>query len=118
MFSLNFFIILLIIVVIVSSMMSTYSVRPASELVYNGMFPYSEGFSIIEEPVVAPVQIKGFDGLMSSPGAVQELNDIFIGTKSNSTCQSYGYTNSTGNLCLDKNQIKLLTTRGGNCERL
>ena len=118
MFPLNFFIILLIIVVIMSSMMSSFSVRPASELVYNGMFPYSEGFSIIEEPVVAPVQIKGFDGLMSSPGVVQELNDIFIGTKSNSTCQSYGYTNSTGNLCLDKNQIKQLSTRGGNCEKM
>lgn len=31
------------------------SIRPASELVYNGMYPYTEGFDIIEAPVVAPI---------------------------------------------------------------
>ena len=31
------------------------SIRPASGLVYNGMHSYSEGFDIIEAPVVAPM---------------------------------------------------------------
>lgn len=120
MISLNFYIMLLIVVLIFSSMASSCLVyKPASELLYNGMYPYSsEGFSNKDLPVGVPTKINGFDGLMSSPGAIQNLNEIYVGTKSNSTCKSYGYTNSTGNLCLNANQIKLLSTRGGNCEKI
>ena len=120
MFSLNFFIILLFIVLILSSMVSSSSAyKPASELMYNGMYPYSsEGFSNKDLPVGVPTKVNGFEGLMSSPGAKQDLNEIYIGTKSDSMCPSYGYTNSTGNLCLNANQIKQLSTRGGNCEKI
>lgn len=116
MHSLNFFIILLFIVLIISSMVSSCSVyKPATELLYNGMYPYTEeGFSNTVS-VENPIKLTGFDGLLSSPGAEHSLNDIYIGTKSDSKCQSYGYTNSNGNLCFDENQIKLLRTRGGNC---
>lgn len=110
---LNFFFILLIVVIILSSMASTCVVKPATELLYNGMYPYTENFSD-SVALETPLHLHGFDGLMSSPGATHNLNDLFIGTKSDAKCESYGYMNSTGNLCLNDHQIKLIKTRGGN----
>lgn len=110
--SINILFILLIIVIILSSMTSSCIVQPATELLYNGMYPYTENFSDSVE-LEKPINLHGFDGLVSSPGTIPNLNDLFIGTKSDAKCQSYGYTNSTGNLCLNDYQIKLIKTRGG-----
>lgn len=121
MFSLNFFIILLIIVVIFSSTVSCSTYRPATELLYNGMYPYSvEGFSNVNEDVGNEeyAYVKGFNGLMTQPGSSSAIGGIHGGAKSSSTCKSYGYTNSQGNICLDDKQIELLSTRGGNCDKI
>jgi hypothetical protein len=120
MFSLNFFIILLIIVVIFSSTVSCSTYRPATELLYNGMYPYSvEGFSNVNENAGNEefTYVKGFNGLMTQPGSSSSIGGIH-GFKGNSTCKSYGYTNSQGNVCLDDNHIELLSTRGGNCDKI
>lgn len=61
--------------------------RPASELMYNGMYPYYEGFGIKDEH-----------------------------TKQN--CYSYGHTTKGEDICLSREQIKLLSTRGGNCPQI
>lgn len=121
MFSLNFYIILLIVVVIFSSTVSCSTYKPASELLYNGMYPYTvEGFSNVNENGVneGSVYVKGFNGLMTQPGSSSNIGGIHEDPKNDSTCKSYGYTNSLGNICLNKDQIKLLSTRGGNCDKI
>ena len=58
----------------------------------------------------------GFDGLFCSakdgPDAVYKIGSA----KGSRECvgKSSGLTNSMGGLCLDENQINLLSTRGGN----
>ena len=60
-------------------------------------------------------KIEGFQGLLSSPYINVTKNiDIFSQAKGNAQCVSGPYSNSTGYLCLDKEQKKMLSTRGGN----
>ena len=59
-------------------------------------------------------RVSGFDGLVTSPNAPEQPLDIFSQATSSPTCKSYGYMNSRGFLCLNPEQIQLLTTRGGN----
>jgi hypothetical protein len=58
-------------------------------------------------------KIFGFDGLFCQPSANKEL-DVMYNLPSNNTCESSGLTKSNGNVCLDKEAHRLLTTRGGN----
>ena len=60
------------------------------------------------------VKVTGFDGLLSSPTEQGDNIDTYIKSTGDKTCKSYGYSNSMGNLCLNDEQIRLLTTRGGN----
>ena len=63
----------------------------------------------------APKKVEGFAGIQSGP--VDENNGLmgFLGPNAAKTdCPGYGYTKSTGNVCMSKGDIKLLTTRGGN----
>jgi hypothetical protein len=116
--SLIFFIVLLIIVVIFSNTVSCTTFIPSTELLYNGMYPI-EGFSNVGDSVSSNASyVKGFKGLMTHPGSSATIGGIHEGTKSDSKCKSYGYTTSKGNLCLNDNQIKLLSTRGGNCDKI
>lgn len=116
------YIILLIFVVIFSSTVSCITFVPASELIYNGMYPYSnEGFSNVDEEGFHnndEVYVKGFNGLMSKPGSSSTIGGIHEGATSHPKCKSYGYTTSKGNVCLNKKQLKLLSTRGGNCDKV
>jgi len=59
-------------------------------------------------------KLKGFDGLIVSPNSPETSLDTYSQSLGDKTCQSYGLTNSAGFLCLNPDQIKLLTTRGGN----
>jgi hypothetical protein len=64
-------------------------------------------------------RLTGFDGVFCSPtptGVSEAKNpvDIFSQASGSQTCQSYGYMNSRGYLCMDQEQIRLLRSRGGN----
>ena len=92
-------------------------------------FPY-EGFSSIqsgdmeeEEPFSEMNEkresadckkVSGFNELYCSPNYNPPNNDKFSGTPGGASANSYGLTNSMGKLQLTKEQIELLSTRGGN----
>ena len=59
-------------------------------------------------------RVKGFDGLLVSPTLNDASIDVFSKAHGKDGCKDYGLSTSTGFLCLDQNQIGLLTTRGGN----
>jgi hypothetical protein len=69
----------------------------------------------------APVQqtpckrVDGFDGIYCSADNVPKVPmDMFSDTPGDLKCQSYGYSNSRGFLCLSDTQKKLISSRGGN----
>lgn len=61
-------------------------------------------------------KVWGLNGLFCEPGGADTLIDVFYSAKSDMTCQGSGYSKGQGNLCLDKTQNKLLTSRGGNAD--
>ncbi len=65
-------------------------------------------------PEQGPIRVSGFDGLVDSPNAPETKIDTFSQALGENTCKSYGLMNSRGFLCLNPEQIKLLTSRGGN----
>jgi hypothetical protein len=84
---------------------------------YSGMYPYSnEGFSDKgnkKEP--SCTNVVGFKGLLCSPdNNYINPKDIYSEAKGSLGCKSYGYSNSKGFLCMDPEQVRLLTSRGGN----
>lgn len=70
----------------------------------------SEGF----EPMVQPLKVAGFSGLQSGAYGNEQAIGFMYNNEGSTTCKSYGYTNSKGNICMSESDIKLLTTRGGN----
>jgi hypothetical protein len=95
-------------------------------------FPY-EGFSSIqsgdmeeeEEPFSEMNEkresadckkVSGFNELYCSPNYNPPNNDKFSGTPGGASDNSFGLTNSMGKLQLTKEQIALLSTRGGNSQ--
>ncbi len=69
-----------------------------------------EGF----EPMVQPLKVAGFSGLQSGAYGDEKAIGFMYNNEGSTTCKSYGYTNSKGNICMSDSDIKLLTTRGGN----
>jgi hypothetical protein len=72
---------------------------------------YAEAFEASESPAI---KVGGFNGLMSGTYGNEKIIGFMYNNDANTTCKSYGYTNSKGNICLSPSDIKLLTTRGGN----
>ena len=70
----------------------------------------AEGF----EPMVQPLKVAGFSGLQSGAYGDEKAIGFMYNNEGSTSCKSYGYTNSKGNICLSDSDIKLLTTRGGN----
>jgi len=70
----------------------------------------AEGF----EPMVQPLKVAGFSGLQSGAYGSEQAIGFMYNNEGSTTCKSYGYTNSKGNICMSDSDIKLLTTRGGN----
>jgi len=71
----------------------------------------------IQDAQLAPGEkrrVVGFDGLLVSSEFDDKSIDIYSQAKGDNKVQSYGYTNSMGFLQMDKNQLSLLTSRGGN----
>ena len=59
-------------------------------------------------------RVWGFNGLFCSPKTSDKLIDPFFGSGSSMNCEGSGITKSGGNVCLNAEQRRLLTTRGGN----
>jgi hypothetical protein len=91
-------------------------------------FPY-EGFDTIQQDDLSKEpfsaidgksesadckKVSGFNELYCSPNYNPPNNDKFSGTPGGASDNSYGLTNSMGKLQLTKEQIELLSTRGGN----
>jgi hypothetical protein len=75
-----------------------------------------------ETPVKKPdekpdekIKVEGFSGLMGSALAETSSSLGFLAmNEGSSTCPGYGYTKSTGNVCMSAADLQLLKTRGGN----
>ena len=62
-----------------------------------------------------PLKVTGFDGVQGD--AIVENSGLmgYLAMNAASTeCFNYGYTKSTGAVCFSPDDVKLLTTRGGN----
>lgn len=77
-----------------------------------------EPFAAIDEKSesVECKKVSGFNELYCSPNYNPPNNDKFSGTPGGASDNSYGLTNSMGKLQLTKEQIALLSTRGGNSQ--
>ena len=69
---------------------------------------------LINNPNFECKKVHGFDGLYCKPFVADAKIDIYSGAQGSLECKGTGLTNSRGGLCLDKTQLHLLTTRGGN----
>ena len=91
-------------------------------------FPY-EGFDAIQQDDLSKEpfsaidgksesadckKVSGFNELYCSPNHSPPNNDKFSGTPGGGSDNSFGLTNSMGKLQLTKEQIELLSSRGGN----
>ena len=112
----------------------------SKDLLFTNMYPY-EGFRSFKSPpeqygsytdekpvdfnnnnAITPTnnqcsKVMGFNGLFCTPtNSTDTTNptEIFSTAKGDNSCESYGLMNSRGFLCLDDNQKKMLTSRGGN----
>jgi len=116
-----------ILFVIIVLSLSMPSVQPYhKDTLFSKEFPY-EGFSKYgadakaNAPAVAPAnapavvaKVEGFEGLQPSPLNGPEKIDVFSSFEGKSSCSPSPYSNSMGYLCMDKNAMDLLLTRGGN----
>lgn len=71
---------------------------------------------MIETPASECKKVFGFDGLFCTANEGGNPIDKIGSSKGSPECigKSSGLSNSKGGLCLDEEQIKLLSTRGGN----
>jgi hypothetical protein len=69
---------------------------------------------LISNPNFECKKVHGFDGLYCKPYVADAKIDIYSGAQGSLECKGTDLTNSRGGLCLDKTQLHLLTTRGGN----
>ncbi len=59
--------------------------------------------------------LEGFSGLMGSALAESSSSMGFLAmNEGSSSCPGYGYTKSTGNICMSAADLQMLKTRGGN----
>ena len=72
---------------------------------------FSEAFEPMDSPAI---KVSGFKGIQSGAYGNEKIIGFMYNNESNTSCKPYGYTNSKGNICLSPEDIKMLTTRGGN----
>ena len=136
----NIFLIVVVIVVLVMVIMFSASttVYPHDNSIFAKQFAY-EGFNsnpihystypnhlAVDQRVANDITpskcgvqpLWGFGGLFGPPNAPDNSLDMYSSAPGSLSekCQnlSAGYSNSKGYLCLNADQIKMLTTRGGN----
>ena len=61
-------------------------------------------------------KVHGFKDLQCCPHSSSQTVDRFRFTEGKKGCNGLGLFNSTGSLCLNDTQVKLLKTRGGNMQ--
>ena len=72
---------------------------------------YAEAFESSESPAL---KVTGFGGLQTGAYGDEKIIGFMYNNDSSTTCESFGYTNSKGNICLSNSDKKLLMSRGGN----
>lgn len=76
--------------------------------------PKTEKFSEMTKKEEKP-KVEGFAGLMGAALAESSGSLGFLAmNEASPSCPSYGYTKSTGNICMSAADLQLLKTRGGN----
>jgi len=128
----TFLIVFLLVIVFLSAVLPPFFLQLEGFGMMENIFRKKEGFSRMEYSTYSGNQaldshqsqtiggntsecskIFGFDGLFCQPSSNKEL-DVMYNLPSNGTCEGSGLTKSNGNICLDKEAHRLLTTRGGN----
>lgn len=129
-----FLVFVYIAVILLSLWLSTTSLIPANEGLYNGNFNYesftSLGYSQLGNsqndvdslplasqqlpPITDCKKVSGFDGLFCVANGGDKKIDSFSENSGSLSCQPSGLSNSKGPLCLTKEQLGLLSTRGQN----
>ena len=101
------------------------SVKSLNEYPYEGFAQIQEEFEARDEnekkyaealsPMDSPaIKVDGFKGIQSGAYGNEKIIGFMYNNDANPSCKPYGYTNSKGNICLSPEDIKMLTTRGGN----
>lgn len=76
---------------------------------------FATSLGVEPEPVLCK-KVHGFKDLQCCPNAKSQKIDPFGLSKGKPGCDGVGLFNSSGPLCLNENQRRLLQTRGGNME--
>ena len=63
-------------------------------------------------------KVWGLNGLFCTPYLSDNLLDVFYSAKSDMSCEGSELSKGQGNLCLDKTQRALLSSRGGNADTM
>jgi hypothetical protein len=72
---------------------------------------YAEAFEPMDSPAI---KVAGFSGLQVGAYGDEKIIGFMYNNESNTSCKPFGYTNSKGNICMSNQDIKMLTSRGGN----
>jgi len=83
--------------------------------VRNATNNFATSLGVEPEPVLCK-KVHGFKDLQCCPNAKSQKIDPFGLSKGKPGCDGVGLFNSSGPLCLNENQRRLLQTRGGNME--
>jgi hypothetical protein len=75
---------------------------------------FSEAFEPMDEYNSPAIKVAGFKGVQSGAFGNEKIIGFMYNNESNTSCKPFGYTNSKGNICMSPEDIKMLTTRGGN----
>ena len=93
-----------------SAPVAPVAVAPVAPSFFSSLFsketPAKEGFESSTETIFADLQGAQYGD--------EKPVGFMYNNKGSATCKNYGYTNSQGFVCMNENDIKLLTTRGGN----
>ena len=73
-----------------------------------------EAFEPMDEYNSPAIKVAGFKGVQSGAFGNEKIIGFMYNNESNTSCKPFGYTNSKGNICMSPEDIKMLTTRGGN----
>lgn len=113
-----FFIVVLFIIVVGSLVGTCTNYVPYSKEEPYAKFENMTGMSPAPiSPVnyadINPGNLPGFDGVYLSPDIDMPI-DVFGDSRGSVDCTRTNLSTSTGFICLNPNQVKLLQTRGGN----
>jgi len=94
-----------------AQMQESYETRNEKEKKYADALSPMEAFEAMDSPAI---KVDGFKGIQSGAYGNEKIIGFMYNNDANPSCKPYGYTNSKGNICLSPEDIKMLTTRGGN----